>query len=152
MFNLALIILLSGDISLNPGPGQSSLSFKLVFANNQSIKNKATHNHGHTLDLLPTLNEDIVTSNVKSEGFISDHSVVTANLNLPHTPIHDSSSFAFRNLHKINLDFLNCDLKSSDLLMKLTTTAQELYSQYHNNLTSLLDNCVPRTTKKIKKF
>ena len=42
IFNLALILLLSVDISLNPGPGQSNLSFKLAFANIQSIKIKAS--------------------------------------------------------------------------------------------------------------
>ena len=75
-----------------------------------------THNHVHKRFLLLNLNEEIIPSNIKSEGFISDHCVITSYLKLQHTAIHDSVTLTVRNSHKIDMAALKCDLMASDLL------------------------------------
>ena len=95
-----------------------------------------TRNHGHTLDYLLSLNEEIIPSNIKSECFISDHCIIISYLNLPHTAIHDSVALAVRNLHKIDMAALNCDLMPLIYIV--------------NILVSLLDYHVPTKSKKVK--
>ena len=64
-----------------------------------------THNREHTLDLLITLKEEIIPNNVRSEGFLADHCVISARLDLPTPLAQGRKKVTFRSLNKIDMTF-----------------------------------------------
>ena len=110
-----------------------------------------THIHNHILDLVPTLTEPTVVSNVRVVGFFFDHTIVHGQLDLvsPSAPI--SNTVTFQRYHKINMQNLMCDLPNCSFVASSGSTVSALYEQYIRDLSGLLDKHAPTVTRTFTK-
>ena len=106
-----------------------------------------THLQGRTLDHLITPISSSLVKSVKISDCLSDHMVISAELNTIQTA-PEKKTIWFRKFHKINRVQLCSDLKSSDLVKNPTSSScAALYKKYHDTLSSLLDKHAPLRSK-----
>jgi hypothetical protein len=103
----------------------------------------------HILDVIITRSEHPASvSKVEPPG-LSDHSFITANVNLQFN--HGESRTAVRRRQWRNFDF-DCfceDLKSSTLLTNPPSNTEDLFACYNETLRSLVDKHAPFTEVKV---
>ena len=108
----------------------------------------ATHSGGHILDWIMLRSSDDLISHVKVSSLISDHLVVHATCNLPKSSL-PPKSISYRQIHKINLESFEEDIKSSTLVTDPPNNINDLLSQYNATLLTLLNKHAPLKTKTI---
>jgi hypothetical protein len=118
-------------------------SFGLV-----QLVNVATHDKGHTLDLVLTRASDDLISEVSLAGLFSDHFAISCSLNLKR-PLHPTKTVSYRSFKSINIeDFVN-DLKCLPLLCDPALSLESLVDQYDMGIGELLLKHAPLRTKTI---
>ena len=151
----SLLLALSGDISLNPGPGSRSLNGCLL--NVRSIRNKSAS----FLEFVKDNNADLIAVTETwlrpedTESFIS--SITPPGYKFTHVPrnIKKGGGVGFfikedlSKIHKINISDFRMDILKSDLIRCPYKTASLLSHQYFNTLRSLLDKHAPIMKKNI---
>ena len=89
----------------------------------------ATHLHGHILDLVLTPTDASGFSNVPVAEFISDHTLVLAQLDSVNPPSHKKKVVTYRRYHKIDLDSLCKDLGNCSFVRRPGDTVSVLCEQ-----------------------
>jgi hypothetical protein len=108
----------------------------------------ATHDKGHTLDLVLTRASDDLISEVSLSGLFSDHFAISCSLNLQR-PLHPTKTVSYRSFKSINIeDFVN-DLKCLPLLCDPALSLESLVDQYDMGIGELLLKHAPLRTKTI---
>ena len=120
-------------------------SFNLV----QHIK-IATHTHGHTLDLVISQKEDILSiSNIRLGELISDH--FSINLDLSATIQKASArTVLMRKTKSIDIQAFKEDLRNTDLISNRKSELNDLVNQYNICLKNLLDKHAPLSLHRVK--
>ncbi len=110
-----------------------------------------THLHGHTLDLAITPSDFTGLNSVQKGCFLSDHCCILAHLDFNTAPPASSRTITYRKYNKIDSDALQSDLLESDLIQHPSDNIDQLYDQYHDTLSSLLDKHAPIKSKTFSK-
>ena len=80
---------------------------------------------------------------------ISDHFSVVTDLRIPANHSRTvPKTIKYRKLNAINIAAFKADIKNSDLIKDLKTSAAELAQQYNSILSTVIDLRVPLVTKK----
>ena len=98
-----------------------------------------THGHGHTLDLLITIDEQVITMLPVDPPLLSDHSFVVADCDCTPPSTTSSSCRQVRNWRVLDVDAFAADLQSSELI---TTPAEDIETGvdcYNSTQRALLD-------------
>ena len=72
---------------------------------------------------------------------------VRADFDIPLKPSPKQSPMSYLRFHKIGIAQLKKELVLSDLIANPSNDIEELYNQYHNTLSTLLDKHAPPITK-----
>ena len=107
----------------------------------------ATHLHGHILDLVLTPTDASGFSNVRVAEFISDHTLVIAQLDSVNLPSHKETVVTYRRYRKIDLDSLCKDLGNCSFVRRPGDTVSVLCEQYLGDLSRLLNKHAPLGTR-----
>ena len=105
--------------------------------------NFGTNLHNHIIDLLITPKTFNLFSNIHPQNAFSDHIFISADLNINSASEQNTKSVTFRRFHKINSEQLKHDLLSSPLITNPEVNSTDLYQQYHETLSALLDKHAP---------
>lgn len=110
-----------------------------------------THIHGHTLDLLITPSDFQGIANICDMGCISDHFGISCKLDMNSPLLHIAKLITFRQYHKMDRDEIKCDLHNTAFVVSPSDNASDLYEQYINSLSSILEKHAPLKTKCLSK-
>ena len=110
-----------------------------------------THLHGHTLDLLMAPSEFSAISDVKGSGFISDHKMISCEVDFPSSDTSIQKVVNFRQYHKLNIDKFRSDLLAIPFVSSPSDDIDLLHEQYMSGLSGLLDIHAPVKTKQLIK-
>ena len=66
-------------------------------------------------------------------------------------PHHTAKRVTFRQYHKMDRDEIKCDLRNSAFVGSPSDNVSDLYEQYVNSLSSILEKHVPLKTKCLSK-
>ena len=101
------------------------------------------HILGHTLDILISPCDSDFVWNVSVGDFISDHAAITCQLDFfhPSTSIHKLVSY--RRYHKIDINQFHNDLNNIPFVLSPEEAVAELYDQYVDGLTYVLNKHAP---------
>ena len=105
----------------------------------------ATHLHDHILDLVLTLTDASIFSNVRVAEFIFDHALVLAQLDSVNPPSNKEKVVTYRRYHKI--DSLCKDLGNCSFVRRPGDIVSVLCEQYLGDLSILLDKHAPLVTQ-----
>ena len=147
--------IICGDFKIHIDTISSSSDSCLKLLQTWNMKqhiNFPTHIHGHTLDFLITQTDFHSLKSFNYCDTISDHFCISVYLeNLGNFTLLNNSgkTISYRKFNEIDTSKLKADLTSSDLIVNPATTANELYTQYHETLTSLLEKHAPMKTRKV---
>ena len=111
----------------------------LESCNINQLVHKPTHLHGHTLDLILTLDDSSDLSNAQVSDFISDHALVLGQLDFTNPSVPRSKTVTFRRFHRINMECFRNDQANCSFVKCPCNTASVLYEQYIKDLNDLLD-------------
>ena len=130
-----------------------SLNFKSMLASCDLVQHIdfPTHIHGHTLDCLITPSDFTGIAGICNLGCISDHISIGCNLDFSSPPQHTSKYITFRKYDTIDREQMRCDLKKAAFVKSPSDNVSDLYEQYTNCLSSLLDKHAPPKTKTLRK-
>ncbi|RXN00939.1 hypothetical protein EOD39_8321 [Acipenser ruthenus] len=109
-----------------------------------------THTHGHTLDLLITRGLDISNLSV-SDISLSDHFLITANINLPVPSATTDTVISFCAKNLLNPIILSECVSSSPLTGTLPSSVDGALTLYNATLTQIIDTVALFTTRTVKK-
>ena len=113
--------------------------------------NKATHLHGHTLDLILSPSDSSFVSNVTVGEMVSDHVLVKCHLDFACPAVPKVDSISYRRYHKINMKSFCEDLANTSFVTSPATVAADLYDQYIRDLGGVLDRHAPLICRRAKK-
>ena len=110
----------------------------------------ATHQSGHTLDLIITRNCGDVNIGLPTAGyFLSDHCFVLSNLDFPKATFV-TKSISFRKIKNMDTVAFKADLTSICAELISIDSFEKLVSDFNSKLESCLDKHAPLVTKLIK--
>ncbi len=115
----------------------------------QSV-NIPTHTRGHTLDLLITRGLDVSNLSV-SDVSLSDHFLITANINLPAPSSATDTVISFHPKNLLNPLKLSECVSASPLTGTLPSSVDDAVTLYNTTLTHVIDTVAPLTTRTVKK-
>ena len=103
----------------------------------------ATHRAGHTLNVLITQSDAIMSVTVDQSGAISDHSLIIANIVPGLTILPVGATVIRRQWVKFNEVEFSKDLTKSDLITSPPTNCDEYFACYDDTLRRLLNVHAP---------
>lgn len=107
-----------------------------------------THNQGHTLDHIYTLvGGEPQVHNCQTQSFISDHCLVTADINIQRGDI-ERCTITSRNYKDFQLSQFRNDLKFK---WSENSTLDELVQEYKSTAESCMNKHAPKVTKRVTK-
>ena len=106
-----------------------------------------THLSGNTIDLIMTRSSDSLANGASAYRLISDHFLVTTDLNIgqPPTGLRNSS---FRKTRDIDLEKIKSDIRTK--LNMHTNDLDSLTEHFHSTMESILDSHAPVQHRKSK--
>ena len=113
--------------------------------------NQPTHIAGHTLDLVISQNESESLSNLSVfpiDRNLSDHSLITFNLNIIMSPA-EPKQIKFRNYNHIDENSLKIEISQAMTNVNLNQSCNDLVLAYNNLFSSLADRHFPLIEKTI---
>ena len=141
-------IILMGDFNIHMDVLTDSFAMKFnetlyAFGMKQHISG-ATHDKGHTLDLvISRSNDDISIENPRVGDFISDHRAIHCTLNLTK-PERITNERQYRKIKEIDIDLFRNYIANSILVQNyLDYNLVDLVKLYDDELTSILDKHAP---------
>lgn len=146
-------ILITGDFNIHVNKPElaDTVHFQSIldrYALKQSVT-CPTHIGGNTLDLIITHdNEFLVTTVPSDELYISDHSFVVCDINVPK-PIVVKKKVTFRNLRRINISELQQKLYDMNSTGMCCNNLDECVSHYNDALTCMLNKLAPVVHKSV---
>ena len=114
----------------------------------------ATHEKGHTLDLVITRSDELCISDIQINNSVpSDHSAVIFDLPLK-SPGPPSKTITYRKWKDLDIAALTCDIDESSLtsadVRSSWTSVSEAVQQYDDTLKHIIDKHAPVITKEVK--
>lgn len=101
-----------------------------------------THEHGHTIDLVPIWEGDNAVSNVHTDLLISDHMAIHLALDMKKPPL-PKDTVSFRKFKTIDIEALHADLAAADLHTDSSTHVDTKLAQLNNVLQTLTNQYAP---------
>jgi hypothetical protein len=145
-------LLIVGDINIhldNPDNNQAKkFNERLNMYSLKQFVTEKTHRSGHTLDVIISNNEPMVSKVKVDPVGISDHFPVHCVLNLPVSK-KETKTIRFRRLKNINLDNFKNDIQHSDLGFISQQDVTEAIKVYNSVLKELLEKHAPIIEKTI---
>ena len=141
--------IVSGDFNLHVDDPANVQPF-LDILENYNLKQHvdfSTHINGHILDLFITPDTQNFITKVDNTDFLSDHSSVTATLNISNPLPTQTRTITYRNYKKIDMVEFKSQLQKSALITEPKTNASDLYNQYHTVISELVDRHAPLITR-----
>ena len=109
--------------------------------------NCPTHIHGHWLDLCITRSASQIVSSIFPSDGLSDHLTVLAEL-LSDLHRHTAKKqITYRRINQIDINNFKTDIVKSQLITNPKLSADSLYKQFHDTLSSILNTHAPLKTK-----
>ena len=108
-----------------------------------------THVHGHTLDLLITSDEQVITMLPVDPPLLSDHSFVVADCDCLPPPTAPTSYRRVRSWRVFDVDAFAADLQSSEFIMAPAEDIETGVDSYNSTLRTLLDKHAPVELKRV---
>ena len=148
-------LLIGGDFNLHIENKSSPDTIKFLdFLDHQNLTNHvnfATHEKGHTLDLLITRSSDGITlQDTQATTYLSDHVFIKTKINLIKQQ-YELKNIKFRQLKKINIDQFKTDISRSGLhATDVSLSASDKAKRYDSTLSNLLDQHAPLINKTIR--
>ena len=110
---------------------------------------EATHERGHTLDLVITRCDELEISDLEVHApIISDHSPICFNLPMKKSSVVKQIK-TFRKLKEIDIEKFKSDILNSVLHTCPADNIDDLVDQYNTVLKGILDKHAPESTKKV---
>ena len=106
---------------------------------------------GHTLDLLISPSDFKDLHSVSCSVCVSDHFCITCLFDLGSPSVVLEEDISVRRYNKINMANFTNDLIKTNLICSPASDIDELFDQYNNCLTSVLDNHGPKICKRLNK-
>ena len=150
------LLLIGGDMNIH-FDNESDLHCRSFLSlldsfNLHQLVNETTHNQGHILDVLITNEQDKCHEVKVSDVGLSDHYLITANIDYtPHTAT-EFKTITFRKLKEINHEAFSADLHNRILSSNINNESEfgMAVLSYNAVLTSVLDLHAPLLNKTIK--
>jgi hypothetical protein len=142
--------IICGDFNIHLDTAtNNSLNFKSMLDSCNLVQHIdfPTHIHGHTLDFLITPSDFTGVANIRNMGCISDHFCVSCKLDISSPHKHTAKRITFRQYHKLDYDQMKHDLQNTAFVMSPSDNVSDLYDQYINSLSSVLEKHAPLKTK-----
>ena len=108
-----------------------------------------THEHGHTLDLLITRDDQTIAMLPVDPPLLSDHSFIVADCDCPPPPTSTISFRRVRNWRALDFDAVAADLQSSELIASPPVDVESGVDCYNATLRALLDKHAPVELKRV---
>ena len=146
--------ILCGDFNIHYDTASpSSLNFKSVLDSCNLVQHVdfPTHIHGHILDCLITPSDYKGVDCMGNAGCISDHFCITCKLDVTSPPEHTARYVNFRQYKKIDREQMSHDLQNIAFVASPSDNVSDLYDQYVDGLSSLLDIHAPIKFKRLIK-
>ena len=105
--------------------------------------NNTTHLHGHILDLILSPSDQDVCVHADICEFISDHAVIKCAIDVPSSPATCQTRISYRRYHCINMSDFQSDLKEMPFVKCPANSVSQLYDQYVQDLSCILDMHAP---------
>jgi len=105
----------------------------------------ATHDRGHTLDLVVTADSYELKELTVIDPCVSDHYCISFNAPFTRPPAH-AVTFTTRSWVKFDINRFESDLAVSDLGTTDSTDVHQLFEMYDTTLRTLLDKHAPQRT------
>ena len=109
--------------------------------------NFPTHIHSHWLDLCITRSASQIVSSIFPSDGLSDHLAVIAE---PQSDLHRHTAkkqITYRRINQIDINNFKTDIVKSQLITNPKLSADSLYKQFHDTLSSILNTHAPLKTK-----
>jgi hypothetical protein len=151
IFSAPLIILGDFNIHMDDVTNTHTVRFNSILAANNLIQHVTgpTHGDGHTLDLIITLS-DAVVSSIDIEPPVPDHSKIVAQLDVKAYKCTETTRITSRNWRSFNIDNFSYDLDHSNLVRNPPSDTTQLFATYDDTLKALLDKHAPFVTRNIR--
>jgi len=147
-------LMIVGDFNVHVDDTTDTSASKLsgILANHdlqQHVKSP-THSDGHTLDLIITRNDNLVSLLPIDPPLLSDHAFVVADCVCPPPPDESTGCRQVRNWRSLDIDAFAADLQTSDLVISPPEDVVAAFACYDTTLRSLLDKHAPLELKRIR--
>ena len=151
--NCRVIVVGDFNIHMDVIDDTSAVRFRrvLVPCGLQQHVNVATHNAGHTLDLV--ISDDVcdeLDSLELHDPGLSDHQCISFNIALSSVGSTRDRVHIRRNWSTFDRAAFESDLAASELALSSSTDVEWLYGEYDNCISKLLDKHAPAQTRVIK--
>lgn len=142
-FSIPCLICGDFNIHMDSTNGESThFQETLLSAGLKQHVNFVTHSKGHTLDLVITTNDEMVSNLCPFFDLPSDHASVTCKLNMPRPP-RVQVRRKHRKVYAINTDKFKEDIQHLGFITNPPSALSMLVESYNNELSSLLDKHAP---------
>ena len=108
-----------------------------------------THIHGHWLDLCITRSASQILSSIFPSDGLSDHLTVIAKLQSDLHRHTAKQQITYRRVNQIDINNFKTDIVKSQLITNQKQSADSLYKQFHDTLSSILNTHAPLKTKSV---
>ena len=145
-------LLIAGDFNIhwdveNDREASSLRDFLHTTSLVQHVKN-ATHQDGHTIDLVISRKDDGLVDSVTVKSLISDHHAVHFDLIMDKPP-PPREKVSFRKFSSVDPTKFRSDLAKCDLVTHTSQELDSLVHQYNTQLSSLIDMHAPLKTRSL---
>ena len=111
--------------------------------------NFPNHIHGHWLDLYITRSASQIVSSIFISDGLSDHLTVIAELRSNLHRHTAKKQITYRRINQIDINNFKIDIVKSQLITNPKLSADSLYKQFHDTLSSILNTQAPLKTKSV---
>ena len=150
-FSAPLIIV--GDFNIHVDDATDMQAGKLIDLlschNLRQRVTSPTHEHGHSLDLLITRDDQIITMLPVDPPLLSDHSFVVAECDCLPTSTPSTGFRHVRNWRGLDVDAFAADLQGSELIVTPPADIESGIDCYNATLRAILDKHAPTELKHI---
>ena len=153
LFSCPLLILGDINIHLDIADDDNTVAFMSLLDQHSLTQHiaAATHRGGHTLDIVVTRSDrPITTLDIGRPRIFSDHSFITAEIDLQFQHGQAVQEIRRRHWRRMNFDQLCDDIACSDLLVDPPSDAVGLFTCYNETLQALIDKHAPYGAVKVR--
>ena len=150
LINVRGNLLIVGDFNIHVDNRDSTFAedFSSILVSHDLVQhvNEATHVDNHTLDLV--ISRSGLVSRCYTSDLISDHFAVHWSIKA-HRPLRPRKWVSFRNLKTIDQLSFEEDLLALPVITETADNLEDLLTQYHEGLSSVLDKHAPLIKRRI---
>ena len=135
-----------GDFNIHvdiPCTDSHKLKALLDSCNLRQSVNNTTHLHGHILDLILSPRDQDMCGHVEICELIFDHAVIKCAMDVAPSPATCQTRISYRRYHRINMPDFRSELKEIPFVKCPANSVSQLYDQYVQDLSCILDKHAP---------